>query len=80
VERVKSYKLRKDERILTDHQDFVPLSSFAGFAEDIYAHLDLSGLYMSAEDRLSDPKDRKKRGKKDVLRIHVSFSSACGGR
>jgi hypothetical protein len=72
LNRVKEYKLQKNERIISDHHDFIPLSSYAGFADDIFAHLELHGLSMSAKDRLKDVKDRPKRKSKDLVWISVS--------
>jgi len=69
LNKVKAYKLEKNERILSDHRDFIPLASYAGFADGIFARLQLHGLGMSAADRLTDVKDRRKRSKKDLVWI-----------
>jgi len=59
VERVDKYGLQENERVLTDHRDFVPLSSLAGLATGVYTHLQIQGLAVSAADNASPAKGRR---------------------
>jgi len=69
LNKTRDYGLEKNERILSDHRDFVPLSSYAGFADGIFARLRLHGLAMSAANRLTEARKRPKRKAGDKVWI-----------
>lgn len=61
AKRLREYECRPYEYILTDHEDWIPLSSFGAFADKVHHFVALHGLRVSDEDRLiEDPSQRPK--------------------
>lgn len=65
------HRFGEDERIASDHLDFVSVEAYAGKATGIVTFLRLKGLKVTDKDRLRPPAQRAKREEDDGVEIVV---------